>query len=590
MRLGGKKTKPTKAGKIRRGQMMSTAGCGAVVDLPKNSVIMAGIDFWRHTDEDAFRLYEENLQQYLGVEFFLSPPANVEDAIGNNHGVPSFRFPQWMYCPQCHRLAPDRVFNFHGNPKCNRCKIYLVPSRFVIACEDGHLDDFPYEWWVHRGNSCQRPELYIMFSERSSGLESIVIGCNSCKEKRSMAGSFNLNALEKMDPKCTRRRPWLKDIDSHECSHTMRTVQRGASNLYFSVSASALSIPPWSRRIQMTLNKNWRILGAVVDNPDTFKIVVSSLNMPQECNCSAGEILEEAKKKKKYMEAGIEKTWQDILQEEYRALSIGSTDEDGQFKTKEAEVPTFLEGHIKKVIKAVRLREVVALRGFRRITPNSNPDDPNTFTKPGSVISKWLPGIELLGEGIFLNLNDERISDWEQRPEVIEHCSDIILRSSTSFISRANLSPRYILLHTLAHLLIRQLVMQCGYATASIKERIYSTFVDGVTPADMCGILIYTADAGSEGSLGGLVREGDPDRLDNTMRLMLEEASWCSSDPICMQSKGQGVNALNLAACHACTLLPETSCESRNCFLDRALVVGTPEQPTLGYFADLLGY
>mgnify|MGYP000954054827 CR=1 FL=1 len=588
MRLGGKKTRAVKAGKIRRGQMITTAGCGAVVDLPRNSVIMAGIDFWKDTDEDVFRIQEDNLQQYLGVDFFVLPPANVEDAPRRNHGVPAFRFPQWMYCPTCNRLASERTFNFDGNPKCNRCKEYLVPSRFVIACENGHLDDFPYEWWVHRNEPCEKPELYILMSERSSGLESIVIWCKTCRKSRSMMGSFAKNALSNMEPGCTGRRPWLNDIDPNSCEKTMRTLQRGASNLYFSITASALSIPPWSRRIQIVLGKNWRTLGVLVNDRSTFETVVKALKIPEECNSTATEIWQEAVKKKQNQEAGVQKTWQDILEEEYKALSEGFTDDDGQFKTRAAEVPVFMAGYIEQVTKVLRLREVVALKGFKRITPDFDLQDPQTFTRLGSTFSNWLPGVELLGEGIFLTLSEERLIKWETRPEVIMRCSNLINRSEGSLFHKENLSPRYILMHSLAHLLIRQMIMQCGYGAAAIKERIYSTFVDEDNPLTMSGILIYTADTDSEGSLGGLVREGNPERLDNTFRHMLEEASWCSADPICIQSGGQGVDALNLAACHACTLLPETSCESRNCFLDRGLIIGTPETPSLGYFSDLL--
>ena len=146
--------------------------------------------------------------------------------------------------------------------------------------------------------------------------------------------------------------------------------------------------------------------------------------------------------------------------------------------------------------------------------------------------------------------------------------------------------PRYVLLHTLSHLLIRQLTSQCGYATASIKEKIYSTFVD--EEFKMCGILIYTSATDTDGSLGGLVREGYSDRLQTTFENMLQESSWCSNDPLCVESTSQGFKGLNYAACHACTLLPETSCESMNCLLDRAAVVGTPDNIAVAFFESLL--
>ena len=154
-------------------------------------------------------------------------------------------------------------------------------------------------------------------------------------------------------------------------------------------------------------------------------------------------------------------------------------------------------------------------------------------------------------------------------------------------IGKGMFSPRYVLLHTLAHLLIRQLTVECGYQEAALKERIYSTYPG--SSKDMAGILIYTSASDSDGSLGGLVRQGEPDLLENVMRDLLQEATWCSSDPLCIESKSQGFNSLNYAACHACTLLPETSCEARNCLLDRASVVGKPDDRSIGFFGDFIG-
>lgn len=147
-------------------------------------------------------------------------------------------------------------------------------------------------------------------------------------------------------------------------------------------------------------------------------------------------------------------------------------------------------------------------------------------------------------------------------------------------------SPRYVLLHTFSHLLIRQLTAKCGYSGSAIRERIYSTYRDH--EFRMAGVLIYTSSSDSDGSLGGLVRQGEPEELDDTILNLLQEATWCSSDPLCIESKSQGYNSLNYAACHACTLLPETSCEARNCLLDRVAVVGKDSDRTLGYFGDIL--
>ena len=148
-------------------------------------------------------------------------------------------------------------------------------------------------------------------------------------------------------------------------------------------------------------------------------------------------------------------------------------------------------------------------------------------------------------------------------------------------------SPQYVMLHTFVHLLIRQISNECGYSAASLSEKIYSTFTEEENNEEMMGVLIYLSTSDSDGSLGGLVNVVDNiELMDNVLKNMLREAKWCSGDPICSLSEHQGYNSLNYAACHACTLLPETSCEFRNLFLDRISIVGNSDKPELG----IMGY
>lgn len=145
-------------------------------------------------------------------------------------------------------------------------------------------------------------------------------------------------------------------------------------------------------------------------------------------------------------------------------------------------------------------------------------------------------------------------------------------------------TPRFLLLHTLAHILINQLTFECGYSSASLRERLY---VSEDQNHPMSGVLIYTAAGDSEGTLGGLVRMGRPGNLEPVLERTLASAEWCSSDPVCMElgeAGGQGPDSCNLAACHNCSLVPETSCESFNRFLDRWTLVGSPEDASPGFF------
>ena len=238
----------------------------------------------------------------------------------------------------------------------------------------------------------------------------------------------------------------------------------------------------------------------------------------------------------------------------------------------------------------------MVLNGFRRILPAVENDSDvrakdglfdDLFTSLSKQPLTWLPAIELFGEGIFIELDNAAVKEWETR--TLSRYKGLAKRHKYPWIGKEMFDEshtRYVLLHTLSHLLIRQLSSQCGYATASLKEKIYSTYSD--KGSEMCGILIYTSATDTDGSLGGLVREGLSERINDTLKNMLDESSWCSNDPICIDSPNQGYQGLNMAACHACTLLPETSCESLNCLLDRAAIVGTPENPEIGFFSRLL--
>jgi hypothetical protein len=202
-----------------------------------------------------------------------------------------------------------------------------------------------------------------------------------------------------------------------------------------------------------------------------------------------------------------------------------------------------------------------------------------------------LPAIKVYGEGVFLELNMDAIIKWEKsvctlRPE-LKHLVD---HYNTTRVARLlpfrNITPKFMLLHTLAHALINQLSFDCGYGSAALRERLYCDLDNPSQP--MQGFLIYTSSGDSEGTMGGLVRQGKPGRLEVTLLRAIKQSAWCSSDPVCIESKGQGPDNSNLAACHGCCLLPETSCEEGNRLLDRALLVGTPEETKLGFFSELL--
>lgn len=264
--------------------------------------------------------------------------------------------------------------------------------------------------------------------------------------------------------------------------------------------------------------------------------------------------------------------------------------EKGEFRTNPGSVPAELGETVGSVVLASRLREVRAITGFTRIHPK-NGDFGTPAQKMGSIYLRkpdWLPGMELRGEGIFLRLNEDSLQEWEVRSSVVarvQHFRPLLGHlTPEKEPSSSTYAARMVLLHSLAHALIRRLSLDCGYSSSALKERLYV----GDAPQAMCGILIHTGAPDSEGTLGGLVRQGETNRLWNTFGGALKEMSWCSSDPVCITGTATLSSPENGAACHACLLVPETSCQHFNRFLDRALLIGTPEQPEIGYFRAVL--
>ena len=599
----GEYEKKKVVGQLRRTQLVTTFGSGAIVDMPDYSVIIAATNYWKDASPV---IHEPNLEKLLKVSHFKQPFVSDNTEENYNPDIPAFRFPIMHFCPGCGQLMPYWGFGSESGTKCSNCNKGIVPSRFIAACINGHLEDFPYRWWVHKGDfsECQMDDrgdrLRISFSDETGGLESIVVTCTKCGKSRSMAGSMGRDALKGYQ--CRGKRPWIGMKATHNdpipCTAPLRGLQRGASNVYFSQTASALTIPPLSSRLQQEIGNQWDGLSSVLDaNPEetTLKTVIKGMfyQLLQSGHYSIEDIVREIRKRHDE-DTDEEYTKQELFEDEYQVFCLGNYEQpdDYQFRIQSTDVPEVLTPFIEDVIMVKRLREVLALRGFRRISPEKPENGDERFygyhleedcVPLSETPLNWYPGIEMLGEGIFIKLREDVLTAWEAANE--DYYEPMKKRLEASNLECENFSPRYVLLHTLSHLLIRQLSVECGYSGASIKERIYSTYPD--SNLKMSGILLYTSSSDSDGSLGGLVRNALPETFERIFRNLLQEASWCSSDPICIESKAQGYDSLNYAACHACTLLPETSCEMRNCLLDRGAVVGSILDRTRGFFGSL---
>jgi len=561
---------------IQRSQLISTYGIGSIYDALDYSVVIAGLEYW-YPDKTEI-LSEERLQKKLGKEFFRQP--KVIDDVPT---IPSFRFPEWVFCPKCKSLKPIYHLPDRTDKKCGRCKEKYVPARFVVTCSKGHLDDFPWNWWVHYGPSCERPKLKLHATGRTTSLAGIRVSCENegCGSERTLEGIFGKNALGGL--KCNGKRPWLGFDNKEECGETPRVLQRGSASVYYSVTESAISIPPFSERINVFLRQ---FEDEIQYMPEDALLSYFNAKLQKTGESFRVEDLVDAAMKRKEV-ADEEETTPDLRQAEYEALCHpGAMDDRDEFAAKEEEIPLLYQNQISKLVLVHRLREVRALTGFSRITPDGE-------VAPLSKENKnWLPAAEMKGEGIFIELDRQAMTDWVNaatpdflaRVEKLEAMRLEQQQKESAWVEKRKITPFFLLIHTIAHLLIQQLILDCGYSSSALRERLYIN--DGSDDkSEMSGFLIYTATSDSEGSLGGLVRQGLKKRFSDVMRKTLEKAYWCSNDPLCMESEGQGHNSLNLAACHSCCLLPETSCELRNCYLDRGVIIGIDGKPEAGFFS-----
>jgi uncharacterized protein DUF1998 len=574
-------------GSVRRSQLITTYGVGAIVATGDESVMIAGIDKWPVGKPD---LHEPRLERKLGVYGFVLPPASGDD---RRRDIPVVRFPTIHSCPTCHRLDSYRYLAQPSQFKCNLCGVRLIPSRFVVVCPNGHIDDFPYFAWVHAGTKQSEERNHVLTIESSgasAALGGILIRC-SCGKSSSMQGAFGKNALKGICS-CLGRRPWLEDREEClEAPGTLRTMQRGASNVHFAIWQSALSIPPWSEGAFKIINRHWAVLKSIPDV--ALEATLTAMNLANGTPYSTRDLVA-AVLQRKSGENSVGSQSEPLKPREYEALLRGrdETSRDQDFVcVPSAGAQNDLGDWFDKVMLAKRLREVRALQAFKRLFPPSPGDNEKLRAPLSRTPLDWLPAIEVLGEGVFLQLKAKRLNEWEGRKNVLKRAERINRNYKAKFAALGAaadrpITPRLILIHTLAHALINQWSLECGYPAASLRERLFVSEPDAAF--QMAGLLIYTATTDAAGSLGGVVAQAEAGRLGTTLREAINRASWCSSDPLCVEGDATGVDSLNLAACHACVLLPEVSCEEANCLLDRALLVGLPNDSSVAFFEELV--
>jgi len=686
---------------IRQSQVIHTWPAGAIIDLPEVSLIMLchddspndwGLDKNSKDNPNEKIIIKDNrLAEAFKVEHFIMPPALNGT---NNLTAWSIRFPRAQYCPQCgliHMINKDSGQQLRpgDNKKYDQavaafyCTICfnnqigmgpkLVPMRFIIATEEGFIDDFPWDWYVHKNKPEERNKGHNLFYQSKGGsaslhdinIESRRVSDNTLVDRSHLGEIFGQEIFTESSPAHGHYlnyvngympKPWKgwynnntfiselisdipspnnimngEDISAEAKRKFPRTIQKGAGNVIFPIVYSGILLPKSTYEQQCPPNVQQiietQILSLKDNMPDMYQeysndqwrdfFSEQANNNPNHSLNKLGYQVVEINAFIRNHFGGnssdqfINKATQ-LRRQEFKAF-VGNISNDQSIWFKKSEEAGLKYNDILKdkifdqVILLEKLSALKIYRGFTRIKPlmseelvfadNADSLDINQLkeferiqdARKNPVHTREIPAVEVRGEGIFLKFNNQKLNEWskiypEARLKTINYNlnqTNLDFNQNTQLINK-----RYLFLHTFSHILLKELSEDCGYSLSSLSEIIYCSRDDeSGTTDEMNGILIYTTTSDSEGSLGGLVEKGSPEYFSSIIKKGVDKARWCSSDPLCISADhGQGFMGLNLAACYSCVLLPETSCEKMNKYLDRAAVIGTLNMPSMGLF------
>lgn len=606
----GKKKVPA-AGELRRSQVISTFGPGAMLDLPDHSVIVGGLEYWRHPGE---RIYEERLEKWLGEKLarpdvkFFGPPIETGEKSTIGAGIGVFPFPNW-YLGQVERTwktLDGRVYRtrpliprerlIKGKYLDDDRKLWpVVPVRFVRACPKGHLGDIDWYAFVRRSFNAEHKGL-LWLDEGGAGNDFAEIYVRDPKnghKRRPLSDATIKNAP--VLGKCDGRSPWLGPRVWEKCGENNRLLTRSASNAYFTQTMGVISLPPGNSDLREAVDKVWEdYLQYCEDERDVRRERRKDKVKAALDGFDDATVWDEVQRRLGGGDDDGPEGLKGIKEAEIETLleqkpSVGEDKPNGDFyaRTHElGEVPLEAEGKINRLVLLHRLREVRVQIGFTRFESNfpgvDDELDLGVTIAPVARDLTWLPACEHRGEGVFLSFSPQAIYAWLDRTAVKARGQELIAgfeawkKRRDSDMNFPGLP--YIMLHSLSHVLITAVALDCGYSASAISERIYAG-------SGGYGILLYTGSSGAEGTLGGLVEVGK--RIGTHLAQALEMARLCSNDPVCAGHEPDDMYAerfLHGAACHGCLLIAETSCERRNEFLDRALVVPTVATPGAAFF------
>ena len=588
-------------------------------------------------DYAALTIHEPRLEKFLRVQSFRRPfPFKSEGSTNKYLRIPAVFFPRWHYCSSCGKMHQIPLTHSDERLMCDpnkkSCQGFLIPVRFVAACQLGHIQDVPFMEWVHEGEidfSKVQHNLTYKSGTGSGDLSSIRIVC-SCGRSRSLAGIMNETALANIGKRsseqtdinqeenernplgqyCQGHRPWLgpEGINpDRSCGQQLRVLIRGGSNVQYAKLLSALYLPGYGETVDPKIGKileklNIGQLKKLYEQNGDKTLIKTILNMREEVEqelIDLDDLTEEVISS--FSESDQEEellSETDLRFQEYSYILEGRSSENADFKATVKDFSDYqekelLSGFFEKVVLVEKLRETRIFTGFSRINAEDGRSREERIRDLSLNPVDWLPAHIVYGEGIFLQFNEKRLEEWVNRysagvNQQIEryHLSRQKRLGEKPYETR-DLNPAFIMMHTMAHLLIKRLCFNCGYGSSSLRERIYFSTQQ---ETKMNGILIYTSSGDSEGSMGGLVRQGKEKFLGPLIREAIEDARWCSADPVCSdigRTAGQGPDSLNGSACHNCAILPETSCEEFNVLLDRSTIVNESFPTLRGYFEDI---
>lgn len=546
---------------IQRGKLVGQQGPGSIyVDTDGSSYIISSADKWfdrevknAYIDSSKFEIHDSRLEKILKVNKFFEVPEyrttfDKSRTSNTNLQIPISRFPLVEYCSKCGTFNTAKPGFSTKKRVCKNCqkKQNFIQFPIVVICKKGHISDFPYFFFIHtkkdRGDTCKRQ--WIERSGPSILNWTLRCDCGAAHSLTGVTGRSNDKGgspfvNEMRGAKCYGKMPWTGDYSESICDSTPVAILKNSLNVYRPETIEALSI---------------------TESKEPFNHEIS---------------------------------FTELLNQEFERLNGSKeVDDDDKLKIRKS-FSRYKNEVIKSITHVDRLQQLVIQTNFHREEPSDEIDsfDKATIGAHESLVfskdysqKNWYPAKKMYGEGLFIEFNSNTLREWEEKAEITNHYKLISKRVGDFYLQDRFFSPATILIHTLSHLLIRELSRHSGYPMTAIRERLY-------LDSDSQGLLLYVTDSDKSGTFGGLVRLADENIFKKILNRAINNGEWCSSDPVCHElglTTGQGIQNSNGAACHNCSFVPSTSCGSRNCFLDREYLSRVDSELSITNYYDML--